>query len=128
MTGKEYVRPMPALWWLRNRHLTFFMIREVSSLFVAGYSIFLLVMLYRFGQGEAPFHAFFQALSSPLSIIIQLVAFAMVIVHTVTSINAAPVLMVLWRGDEKVDPSRIVAANYAAWFIASMIILTVAGI
>jgi fumarate reductase subunit C len=128
MQNKEYIRPMPALWWLHNRHVTLFMIRELSSLFVAGYSIFLIVMLYRFGQGDAAFHAFFQALGSPASIVIQLIVLVFVVFHTVTTVEASPVLMVVWRGEEKLNPAAIVGANYAAWLVASILILLAAAV
>src|SRR5262249_19305765 len=128
MKSKEYIRPMPALWWLHNRHLALFMLRELSSLFVAGYSIFLIVMLYRFGQGDAAFHAFFETLRSPASIIIQLIVLVFVVFHTVTTVEASPVIMVLWRGEEKMNPAIIVGANYAAWLVASVLILLAAGL
>jgi fumarate reductase subunit C len=120
--SKEYIRPMPWTWWLRNHHLTLFMIRELSSVFVGGYAVFLLVMLYRFGQGRQAFHAFFDALRSPPSIIVQLIALAFVVYHSITSFNAAPVLMVVWRGDEKVNPNAIIAANYALWLVLSAVV------
>jgi fumarate reductase subunit C len=123
---KEYIRPMPWTWWLRNRHLTLFMIRELSSAFVGGYAIFLMVMLYRIGQGRGAFRVFFEALSSPASIVLQLVALAFVVYHSITSFNAAPVLMVVWRGDEKVDPNLIVAANYGLWLVLSVLVFVAA--
>jgi fumarate reductase subunit C len=120
---KEYQRPMPATWWLHNYHLTLFMLRELTSVFVAGYSIFLMVMLYRHGQGRDAFHAFFQTLRSPASIILQLITLGMVLYHSFTTFNAAPVLMVIRRGEEKVNPDLIIAANYAAWLILSAMLL-----
>src|SRR5437870_2335826 len=117
---------MPATWWLHNRHLTLFMIRELSSVFVAAYAVFLLVMLYRFGRGREAFHAFFEALQSPASVLAQLIALAFVVYHSITSFNAAPVLMVVWRGEEKVDPNLIVAANYALWLVLSVLVLVAA--
>ncbi len=117
---------MPATWWLRNYHLVLFMLRELSSVFVAGYAIFLMVLLFRHGQGRAAFQQFCEGLKSPVSIILQLVTLAFVVYHSVTSFNAAPVLMTVWRGEEKIDPRLIVAANYALWLIVSLLILIIA--
>src|SRR5438477_250404 len=45
MPSKEYVRPMPATWWLHNIYLKLFMIRELTSVFVAGYAVFLIILI-----------------------------------------------------------------------------------
>jgi fumarate reductase subunit C len=123
MKTKEYIRPMPATWWLHNRQLFLFMLRELSSVFVAGYAVFLMVMLFRFGQGREAFQAFFETLRSPISILLHLVALAFVVYHSVTSFNAAPVIMTVWRGEEKMNPTLIIGANYALWLILSLLIL-----
>lgn len=126
MKTKEYIRPMPATWWLHNRQVLMFMLRELSSVFVAGYAIFLMVLLWRFGQGREAFHAFFQAVQSPASIGLQLVALVFVAYHSVTSFNAAPVIMTVWRGEEKIPPALIIGPNYALWLILSVLILWLA--
>jgi fumarate reductase subunit C len=122
MKTREYIRPMPATWWLHNRQLFMFMLRELSSVFVAGYAVFLIVLLFRFGQGREAFHEFFEALRSPASILLHLVALAFVVYHSVTSFNAAPVIMTVWRGEEKVEPALIVGGNYALWLILSVLV------
>lgn len=126
MKTKEYIRPIPATWFLHNRQLTLFMIRELSAAFVAGYAIMLIVMLFRFGQGAEAFHQFFEALRSPLSIFLHLIALAFVGYHGVTTCQAAPVIMTVWRGDEKVDPTLIIGANFGLWAILSLSILVYA--
>jgi fumarate reductase subunit C len=123
---KEYVRTMHWTWWLHNRQLTLFMIRELSSVFVGAYAIYLLAMLYSFGQGRQAAHAFFQALRSPASIALQLLALLFVAYHSITSFNAAPVLMVVWRGDEKVNPNLIIGANYLLWLVLSVLVFVAA--
>ena len=124
---RPYVRPMPATWWLHNRYLFLFMVRELTAVFVGGYALFLLLLLYRFAQGPERFHAFFEnTLQSPWVIGLQVVALLFVLYHTVTTCNAAPVLMTVWRGEEKVDPRLIIGANYAVWLILSLLIILVA--
>jgi fumarate reductase subunit C len=118
---KEYIRPMPATWWLHNYHLVLFMVRELTSLFVAGYAIFLLVLLYfRFSNQEA---AFSEVLKSPVSIVCQVIALAFVVFHSVTWFNLTPKAVILWRGEEKVSPAVIAGAHYALWAVVSLIIL-----
>jgi fumarate reductase subunit C len=118
---KEYVRPMPATWWLHNYHLVLFMIRELTSLFVAGYAVFLLVLLYlRFTDQEPRFN---EVLTSPVSIILQLIALVFVVFHSVTWFNLTPKAVILWRGEEKVSPALIAGAHYALWAVVSLIVL-----
>src|SRR6266446_1455300 len=94
MKGQEYVRPMPATWWLHNTHLTLFMIRELTSLFVAGYAVFLLVLV---AMAKDP-AAFAAALHSAAAIVFQLIALPFVIFHSVTWFNLTPKAIVLFRG------------------------------
>lgn len=126
MKTKEYIRPMPATWWLHNRQLVLFMLRELSGVLLAGYAIFLMFLLCRSNQGREAFHQFFEALRSPVSIFLQIVALAFVVYHSVSSFNAAPVLMTVWRGEEKVAPGLIIGANYAMWLILSVLVLLLA--
>ena len=49
---RTYVRPM-AGWWRRNPYFVRYMIREGSSVFLAIYTLILLVGLYRLTQGQA---------------------------------------------------------------------------
>jgi fumarate reductase subunit C len=112
---------MPATWWLHNYHLVLFMIRELTSLFVAGYAVFLLVLLYlRFTDQEQRFN---EVLTSPVSIVLQLIALVFVVFHSVTWFNLTPKAVILWRGEEKVNPALIAGAHYALWAVVSLIVL-----
>src|SRR5260370_36838972 len=59
MKTKELVRPMPAAWFLHNRHLLKFMIRELTSFFVLAFAIFLLILLYEANRGGEEFRKFY---------------------------------------------------------------------
>jgi fumarate reductase subunit C len=61
---RTYVRPMQG-WWRRNPYFVRYMIREGSSVFLAIYTIILLVGLLRFSQGEAAWEGWRAALTSP---------------------------------------------------------------
>lgn len=123
MRTKEYRRPMKATWWMHNRHVFLFMVRELTSVFVFGYAVFLLVLLYRSNHSREAFDAFFERLRSPGSVVLHLVALAMVAYHSVTSFNAAPQIMVVQRGEDRVPPGVIVGGNYALWLIVSVVVL-----
>jgi succinate dehydrogenase subunit C len=126
MKGESYIRRMPATWWFRNSPITIFTIRELTSLFVAGYAVLLLVLLYRYGQGREQFHQFFEALKSPTSLTLHVIIFSFVVFHTATWFNLTPKVVILWRGEKKVSPILIIGAHYALWLLVSVAVLAVA--
>jgi len=125
MRTKEYVRPIAPGHWFQRPTWARFMVRELTALFVAGYAIFLLVLVYR-AADESSFAAFYEGLMSPLSLVLHLITLAMVLYHAVTWIQAAPQAMVIWRGEERVPAEAIVSAQYAAWAIVTILVLVLA--
>jgi fumarate reductase subunit C len=124
MKTKEYMRPMPATWWLHNRFLIKFMIRELTSFFVAGFAVFLMVLLYQVNQGREHFLSFYDhVLRSGWMIFLEMVALAFVVFHSVTSFNAAPTIMAARWGEEPINPLIVIGANYALWLIVSLVVL-----
>ncbi len=122
MKGKEYIRRMPATWFLHNIHLKLFMIRELTSVFVAGYAVFLLVLLSKFHDHVA----FRETLLCPGALIFQIVALPFVLFHSVTWFNLTPKAIVLFRGEERVSPVWIAGGHYALWAVSSLVILLAA--
>ena len=119
--SKEYIRPMPANWWLTKRTYLLFMIRELTSVFVAAYAVFLLVLAMRRNDPEA----FASLLSNPLLIALQVICLPMVVFHTITWLNLTPKVLVVWRGEDRVNPLLIAGAHYVAWAIISIVILSI---
>ena len=123
-TSKDYIRPMPATWWLKKNTYFLFMVRELTCVFVGGYALFLLVLAMRYDDPLA----FAALLNSPLLIALQIIALPMVLYHSITWLNLTPKVMVLWRGETRVSPTLIAGANYVAWLIASIVILWIASL
>jgi fumarate reductase subunit C len=121
MKGEAYQRPMPATWWLHNTYVKLFMIRELTSLFVAGYAVFLLVLFARVHDATA----FADTLRSRAALLFQIVALPFVIFHSVTWFNLTPKAMVVFRGEERLNPVVIAGAHYALWVIVSIVVLLV---
>jgi fumarate reductase subunit C len=113
---------MPATWWLHNIYLKLFMIRELTSVFVAGYAVFLMVLISKVNHPEA----FQDTLLCPGALVFQLIALPFVIFHSVTWFNLTPKAIVLFRGEERVRPLWIAGGHYALWVIVSLVILVIA--
>jgi len=124
MKTKELVRPMPATWFLHNRHLLKFMIRELTSFFVLAFAIFLLILLYEANRGCEEFRKFYVGVvqSGWIKAFLWL-SLAFVTFHGITSFNAAPTIMAPRWGEDKIDPRIIIAANYGLWLIVSLLVL-----
>ena len=99
------------------------MIREFTCVAVGGYAFFLLFLVSR-AADEAAFADLVTGLSSSLSIVLHLIALLLVTYHAVTFLNVTPKAIVLYLpgSDEKVSPTLIVVALYAAWLAVSVVI------
>ena len=86
---KTYVRPMQG-WWPRTPYFVRYMIREGSSVFLAVYTVILMVGLYRLTQGEAAWEGWRTALTSPLSLVFHWAALLTVGYHAYTWWKVAP--------------------------------------
>jgi fumarate reductase subunit C len=121
--SKELIRPMPINWWLKNPAYIKFMLRDVTSVFIAGYCVFLMVLMSRAsGDGES-FRAFYDKLASPLSVILHLIVLVFACYHSITFFNLTPRVIVLYRGDEKMPEHLIAGGHYAAWLLVSLALI-----
>ena len=118
MSSPTYVRRLPRTWWLRKPSWFLFMARELTSLAVLGYAIFLMVLVARAADAAA-FEAFVEGLRSPWSIGLHLVALAALLFHAITWIALTPKVLVLWRGEDRINPHLIALVNYAGWLVVS---------
>jgi fumarate reductase subunit C len=98
------------------------MIRELTSVFVAGYCIFLLVLVYKLTQGADAYGNFMAALKSPSSVALHLITLAFVLYHTITWFNLTPKILVLYRGEERVPQGLVAGTFYAGWVVVSVIV------
>ena len=122
--SKEYIRPMPTGWWMQKKAFRLFIVRELTSVFVGGYALFLLVLAAKRDDAEA----FAAWLNSPLVIALQIIALPMVLYHTITWLNLTPKVLVVFRGEERVNPMVIAGVHYAAWAVISVVILWIASV
>ena len=118
-----YHRPVPNTWWLKRKPYVLFMIRELTSIFVAGYCVFLLVFIYKLTQGADVYGNFIDVLKSPSSVALHLIALAFVLYHTITWFNLTPKILVLYRGEERIPQGLVAGVFYAGWVVVSIIIV-----
>ena len=112
-------RPMPATWWLQKRAYLIFMLRELSSVFVALVSVWLVRLMLAVKAGPAAYDAFIAELGSSAALVVSLVALAFALLHSVTFFMLAGKVIVVQLGENRVPSSLIIAAHFAMWFVVS---------
>ncbi len=123
MTG-PYVRPMSTTWYLKTAPYRRFMVREVTSFFMAGYLVFLLVVLARLDNGPEAYRALLGTLRSPLSVIGHGLVLLAALYHAITWFNLTPKAVVVRIGEERLPGAVVaIAAGYGPWIVVSAIIL-----
>lgn len=120
---RPYVRPM-AGWWRRNPYFVEYMVHEATALFVAAYSLVLLVGLLRLADGEAAWNGWLEALRSPLSVAFHAVLLAAVSYHSWSWVRIMPKTMPpLIVGGKRAAPALITACGLAAAAVCSLVVL-----
>jgi fumarate reductase subunit C len=122
LSARQYRRPWRTVtWWTERPTWMQFMVRELSAVFVGGYALLLLVMVSKANDASA-LEECVASLRSPLWVVLHLITLAMVIYHTFTWFQLTPQAMPVWRGEERVNPKLIIAANYVAWVAVSVLV------
>jgi succinate dehydrogenase subunit C len=115
-----YRRRVSVWWWLQNRAYAGFVLREVTSVFVAFFAVVCLWQVRALAQGPEVYARFLARLGTPLFILVHVVVFLFVLFHAITWFNLAPAALVLrWRG-KRVPDWVIIGSNYAAWLALSV--------
>jgi fumarate reductase subunit C len=69
--------------------------RELSAIAVGWFAVFLMVLIFAIGRGEAAYQRFLDWAASPVVVAINIVALAFSVLHTVTFFALAPQAMVV---------------------------------
>jgi fumarate reductase subunit C len=123
MSARPYVRTVKRSWWLGQRRYVLYMVRELTSLFVGIYCVFLAVGLVRLAQGPEQWESFVAAASSTPGVLLQLVCLGFAVYHSVTWFALTPKAMPLMVREEHVPGIAIIAAHYAVWAFVSLVVL-----
>ncbi len=120
----RWIRPrVSTYWWLGSRPYFAFILRELSSLFVAWFVVYLLLLVRALGRGPAAYQEYLAWSGHPLMLALNLVTFFFIVLHAVTWFNLAPKAMVMRVGGTRVPEWLIAASNYAACVLASTVIV-----
>jgi fumarate reductase subunit C len=113
---------MSTYWWLKSRAFVAFILRELSSVFVAWFIIYLLLLVYHVNESPEAYREFLDWASNPVVVVLNVVSLLMVVFHAVTWFNLAPQAMVVRMKGKRVPGLWIAGGNYAAWAVVSVLV------
>ena len=117
--SKLYYPKMPSTWWLKKPAYILFMLRELSSVFIAVFLVVFLVQIYQLTKGPAAYGAFIQKLGSPGWILFHIVVLLFALLHSVTWFQSTAVVMPIRLGEHEVPRKMVLALNLGAWVAVS---------
>lgn len=120
-----YRPPISTYWWLAKSAYVKFILRELSSVAVAWTVALLLVQIRAISIGQEAYTRFLHRMASPWMIVINVVAFAFLLLHSITWFNLAPKAMAVRIRGIRVPGVLISGPQYAAWIAISAIIFAV---
>ena len=113
---------MSVYWWLGRRTYVAFILRELSSLFIAWFVLYTLLLVAAVSQGPAAYDEFLAWSREPVVLGANLITLLFVVFHAATWFNLAPQAMVVHLGGRRVPGAWLAAANYLAWALASALL------
>jgi succinate dehydrogenase subunit C len=112
-------------WWLARGSYFLFILRELSSLAVAWFVVYLLMLISAVSTGNDAYQQFLHWSGTPFALFMNIGSFVFVVLHAVTWFNLAPQAMVVKVGSKRVPGFLIAGSNYAGWVVVSIAIVAI---
>jgi fumarate reductase subunit C len=117
-----YRRRVSTYWWLRRPSYLAFILRELSSLFVAWFVVFTLLQIHALSQGAESYQRFQEWSKNPTVLIVNVITLFFVVLHSITWFKLAPQAMVVRYRGQRVPAAWIAGPNYVAWLVVSALV------
>jgi fumarate reductase subunit C len=117
-----YRKRVSTYWWLQRWEYLRFVLREISSVFVAWFVLLTIVQLYAASRGSDAYSEFLDFLKNPFVIAFNVISFLFVVFHSITWFNLSARAMSIRVGGKKVPGFMISGPNFVAWIVISAVI------
>ena len=117
-----YRRLVSKWWWVRKRTYFVFVMRELSSIFIAWLVVYLLILVSAVSRGEAAYETFQGFAEHPLVVAVNVVALVFVVIHTITWFGLTPKAMDVRLRGRPVPDAAVIASQYVGLAVVSAII------
>ena len=129
MSRKPFVRQVSRTrWYFKHPRYLRYMSREVTCVFIGAFALLLLCAVERLSEGQAAYEAFLAAITGPWSALGLLVVLVFAVHNATSWFNVTPKALPVQIGEEFLPGKYIIGAHYAAWVIASLLVLFFAGV
>jgi succinate dehydrogenase subunit C len=118
----EYRPKMSLWWWLSKWSYLLFVLRELSSVFVAWFVVYLLLFVRAVFLGEEQYQDFLAWAANPVVVLVNVVALLFLLLHTVTWFGLTPQAVPARLRGRPVPASLIVASQYVGWAAVSVFV------
>lgn len=116
----RWYRPRVSVyWWLGQWRYLKFILRELSSVFVALVVILTILQVRALREGSQAYARFQHELQTPAVISISLISLFFVVFHTITWFNLTPRAMAVRVRGKRIPEWLVAAPNYAMWIVVS---------
>lgn len=119
---KGYRVRVSTYWWTARWAYLKFILRELSSLFVAWFVLETLLQIHALIGGSSAYADFQAFLRQPVVIVLNVISFFFVLLHAVTWFNLAPKAIAIRLGGKRLPSLAIAGPNYVAWVVASVVV------
>lgn len=120
---KGYRVRMSTYWWLDKWPYLKFILRELSSIFVAWFVVELLLQIRAINHGPEAYERFMRFWKNPFVFLFNVLGFFFLLFHAITWFNLAPKAMAVRMGGKRVPAILIAGPNYAAWAVVSAVVV-----
>lgn len=120
---RTYRRPVSVWWWLRKPTYLLFVLRELSSIFIAWLVAFLVIMVFSIGRGADSYQHFMDWAGQAWVVVINVIAFAFAALHTVTWFLLTPKAMAVRFRGRAVPARAIITGEYVVLAIVTAFVL-----
>ena len=117
-----YRKRVSTYWWLQRWEYLRFVLREISSVFIAWFVVLTLLQIYSASRGPNAYGDFLEFLKNPFVVALNIISFFFVVYHSITWFNLSARAMSIRVGGKKVPGFLISGPNFAVWLIISAVI------
>jgi len=117
---KTFRTRVSTYWWLDRWPYLRFILRELSSVFVAWFVFITVLQIRALRRGPTAYADFQERLRNPILFAINILTLLFVIFHATTWFNLTPKAMPVRVGGKRVPSLLIVAPTYLVWAAISV--------
>jgi fumarate reductase subunit C len=128
MSRRPFQRPITAEWIFRHPRYLRYMVRELSCLFIGGWTLLMVWGLKALSEGPAAWAGFLALLKTPASIVLHVLTLAFAAYHSITWFKLTPKALPVQVGAEFLPDWVISGAHFAVWAVVWAAVLHFAGV